>query len=129
MSYNIRDAYLMFKHRYILLVSITPGLNLSLFENLFINDLKLKPFYYIDKDINKLPTSILNTTNYDKLNKDINDELQKYESMKNIENMNVLAPALVIFAYEFNNNKILFPFDSHIHLYLSDKNSFYCYLV
>ena len=115
---NVKDVYLSKYGKFILFISIIPGLNLNLFDKLFIDSLTLEPIYMINKNINDLPNSI-DTTDYNKLNEIIKDKLDNYDNLKNVGQFNKNAPCVVVFGYSFDYSRLLFDCDAHLHLYLS----------
>jgi hypothetical protein len=119
MKPNIKEVFLMKNINFILLVSYTPGIKLDLFKTVFINELQLKPIM-INTDDNTFPENF-NSINYDNLNKLVTDELQVYNNMKSVNDFNKINTGIVIFGHSFDNSKLKFKPDIHIHLSLSQK--------
>ena len=73
MDINIKDAYLMNFNTFILLVSYTPGLELSHIINFFKNDLNMKTLI-LNTDSTPFPDNT-DFINFDDLNYKINKEI------------------------------------------------------
>ena len=113
MSFNIKDAYLKFNKKFILLITYTSGINIESLIHLFKNDLE---FNIVLSNNNIAET-------YNDLNTNINNIL--FED----ENKMKIAPAyfgssIVIFGQSFPSNLIKFNYDLHIHISIS-KSKYY----